>query len=329
MNDLVVKQFGSVEKAQKLASKFRRIADRGPAESGGFPILKLDKEDGTYSFGEDNTPVEDDDVWVVHSLGIQHGYIAFKLGDNGIAEYEDESGNVRKAEFIVDFEEDETEIELPELEEERYKKEGKYVKEVPPFKYQFVIRMKCVEGPNEGAVVIYKPTAPSAISAMRKMIKEIGKRIDRLEPYMPAVSLESKTFYSKSFSKDVWYPDWEYLGWEAFDDQSEFDAPETEGDDDDGTDQEVKKNTKANNKATRKSTTQKRKKPDPEPEPEEDDEEDFDGETIDADYEEIEPEEEEVEEEKPKTRKPAGRKKAPNKKITEKDTAPKRSYRKR
>ncbi len=335
MNALVTKNFGSAAAAKAYAQALKKSSEKNKG-SDGLPILKLGKDDGLWYFGEDNTAVAEDDLWLVDCCNIMHGFVAFKLGENGLVEYEDENGEEKQAEFLISITEDEDDLydTLPELEPETYKKDRKKVTETPEYKYTKVVRLRCIEGENEGEVAIYKPTAPSAISEVAKMESEVSKRIlsEDESPFMPIIELTSGGFKSKNYGF-IRTPKFGYVDWVFPNDESFV----SDRDDEDTDEEEKPKTKKTTTKKAPPKKTRKKKEPEPELDDEDEYEEEVEEDVVDLEvdeYEEVEEDEyeEEVVEEKPKTRtarKPRTTRKPKKREDVPEDDAPKRTRKKR
>ena len=290
MNDLVIKNAGSVQAAEDFISGLENTVKSGPIGGGSLPILKMDRDTGDLSFGEDSTPLEDDDVLAVDVHAILHGYRAFALTENNIAQTVDGD----PAEFMEPLTADIDEIweSLPELEEEKVKKGRGHVMQQPEYKFSYDVPLVIIEGTNAGTQIIWKPTALGATSNIRKLLKEVLVRGKKGKSYIPVVQLSSSSYDHKQHGT-IWKVDIEVLEFVKtfeIDDEGEEEVPETE----------VKKVT-ASSKSKKSSAKRNTKKA--EPEPEDDDVIELDGD----DYEEVE----EVEETPRKTRSTRNKKPEP------------------
>lgn len=193
MNELVVRNFGGVEAANAYKAALRRSIANISQGGDDTPILKIDKVHGDWSFGEDNTPVQRDDLWAVHPLDIKHGYVAF----DGKNVAEDMDGQRAECLFPVTRELPRYD-DLPELDVRAKRKgndnSGKWM-------FQMVIRLVCIEGGNKGAQVVYKPTSQGGLRMIGKLSAEILRAMDEHEDgaFVPVVELDNRPYESRTY----------------------------------------------------------------------------------------------------------------------------------
>lgn len=210
MNQLVVKSFGSVDAVRKYSGALR-AATRGISAGNDRDILKIDDRNGDWTFGQDNTYVERDDLWAVNPLTIKHGYIAFD-GGRDIAETKDGD----RAEMLFSVTQELPEYDdLPEL-DIRSKKGRDETK----WKFQMAVELVCVEGPNKGAEVVYKPGSMGGLRAVRMIAEEIARRFDDedADTHVPVVELDSRSYHNKRYNKEVYNPLMHIIEWAGLDD---------------------------------------------------------------------------------------------------------------
>lgn len=221
MNQLVVRELGSIEAVRSFRSAL--AASTRSISMGGddTPILKIDKRTGEWSFGEENTYVEKADLWAVHPFDIKHGYIAFDGRE--IAETDDG----QKAEMLVPVTASLPHFDdLPELNLRSKRKQG----ERHGWVFQMTLRLVCVEGPNKGAQVVYKPTSQGGLRCIGKMGQEIVRRLENEDEdkIVPVVELDSRPYESRTYGPQV-SPLMHIIEWDRLD-STEFSSGRPEAD---------------------------------------------------------------------------------------------------
>jgi hypothetical protein len=185
----------------------------GSSGMGDRDLLKLNKDSGYWSFGQDAEPVDEkEDVFVVNPESFREGYVAFNEKDNDIAETE----NGDLADFLwqlgsaPSLDDHEYEHPLPQPKNNRAK----------PIKYQFqlAIDLVCIEGPNKGAQLLYKNGSQGCRDMLGKLAGEIARRKENgAADYVPAVALYAEDYVHRSYGR-IWKPKMEILEWYTMDD---------------------------------------------------------------------------------------------------------------
>ena len=195
MNALVHKRFESPAAMASYAHVLARAADAIPVGAGGLPILKLEQEGkdaGYFSFGEDATPVSDDDLWAVNPFHILRGYICFSQKNEVLGEVlrPITAEPVDYDKLPVHYGRDKRNKEI-ELE----------------WQAQIVLHMQCIAGPNEGASVVYKPTSGGGLKLCRTILHEIARRFAKgTDKPVPTGYLSASEYKHKGFNKTIWNP---------------------------------------------------------------------------------------------------------------------------
>lgn len=209
MNDIVVKQFGSVGALQSYANAMGAAVAAIPAGFDGKDILKLHPDHGYFLFGEAGTEVRENDLWAVNPLSCRHGYIAF-TPDFKLAEMAD--GEV--AEIISDVREPLPAYEdLPQL--KQYKFRGEKTEREPDWQHQLALDFRCIQGDNDGAEVVYKPVSVGGLRMQRKLFEEMRRRIaDGNEYCVPVIELYVSEYNNKNVgNKRTFNPEFEIKEW--------------------------------------------------------------------------------------------------------------------
>lgn len=195
MNALVHKRFESPAAMASYAHVLARAADAIPVGAGGLPILKLEQEGkdaGYFFFGEDATPVSDDDLWAVNPFHILRGYICFSQKNEVL-------GEVLRPITAEPVDYDKLPIHYGR------DKRGKEIE--LEWEAQIVLHMQCIAGPNEGASVVYKPTSGGGLKLCRTILHEIARRLAKgTDKPVPTGYLSASEYKHKGFNKTIWNP---------------------------------------------------------------------------------------------------------------------------
>lgn len=202
MNALVHKRFESPAAMASYAHVLARAADAIPVGSGGLPILKLEQEGkdaGYFNFGEDATPVSDEDLWAINPFHILRGYICFSQKNEVLGEV------LRPITAEpVDFD------KLPV----HYGRDKRGKEIELDWQPQIVLHMQCIAGPNEGAAVTFKPTSGGGLKLCRTVLHEIAKRFAKgTDKPVPTGYLSAEGYTHKGFNKKIWNPLLDFDKW--------------------------------------------------------------------------------------------------------------------
>lgn len=195
MNAIVHKRFESPAAMASYAHVLARAADAIPVGAGGLPILKLEQEGkdaGYFSFGEDATPVSDDDLWAVNPFHILRGYICFSQKNEVLGE------------VLRPITADPVDLDKLPIHYGRDKRNKEIELE---WQAQIVLHMQCIAGPNEGASVVYKPTSGGGLKLCRTILHEIARRLAKgTDKPVPTGYLSASEYKHKGFNKAIWNP---------------------------------------------------------------------------------------------------------------------------
>ena len=120
----------------------------------GCPMLQFKRDgNGTWTFGQKRTVVEDGSCWAVNPSTFSWGYICF--GDD----------NKVIGERLVPVSQPMPDItELPDKGFE--------------WQEQWTVNLKCVDGTDAGTEVVYKPTTVGGIQAVAGLIEAVRDRLN-------------------------------------------------------------------------------------------------------------------------------------------------------
>ena len=148
----------------------------------GMPMLQFKRDgNGTWTFGQKRTVVEDGSRWAVNPTTFKRGFICF--GD----------GNKVLGERLVSVSQ-----QMPD------------VTELPdkgfPWQEQWAVNLKCLDGTDAGMEVIYKPTTVGGIQAVAGLIEAVRDRLNGGQhdgKVSPIVLLEKDSYPHPQYGKRV------------------------------------------------------------------------------------------------------------------------------
>lgn len=187
-----------------------------PRVGGDKQFLKLDKGNGDWLFGQEETVVEDDSLWAVNPASLEHGYILWDT--NG--------GGAPKQEIMISISRPLPSVDsLPEPGMSSPDAKGN----VTPLEYQFQmsVDLVCIKGEDEGVTVQYKQSSVGAMKAFRALSDAIGAQLEAdKDEIVPVVQMKSESYKHKKYGK-IFNPVFEIVEWRSMDDTSP--AGETSG----------------------------------------------------------------------------------------------------
>lgn len=151
--------------------------NRSIKSSGGLPFLRL-LTDGEFVFGQDNTEVEEGSLWAANPYTVQHGYACW-----------DSDKSVLLDEIMLPMTEPKPLLSsLPDLGHD--------------WKPQTSVQLQCLNGEDEGVVVLYKGTSKGLNDAIKALTGEIIAQIKSgEEAFVPVVTLESSHYTHKKHGR--------------------------------------------------------------------------------------------------------------------------------
>jgi hypothetical protein len=167
-----------------------------PAGSGGKQFLKISDRDGAWTFGADETVIEEDSLWAVNPLSFFHGYIAW---NDGKPEGEHRQSVNRPVLPSLDA--------LPPVKAEK------------GWQKQVGFDLVCLTGEDAGVLCEYKASSVGGTRGAGTLAAAIGtqygKDPDRI---VPVIKLRDNKYYDKKYKKDQFPPVFEIVEWRAMDD---------------------------------------------------------------------------------------------------------------
>lgn len=167
-----------------------------PAGNGGKQFLKISDRDGAWTFGAEETVVEEDSLWAVNPLSFFHGYIAWH---DGKPEGEHRQSVSRPVLPSLDA--------LPQ------------VKAQNGWQKQVGFDLVCVTGEDEGTACEYKASSVGGTRATGTLAAAINDQYARdPDKIVPIVKLRDNKYYDKKYKKDQFPPVFEIVEWRALTD---------------------------------------------------------------------------------------------------------------
>lgn len=169
---------------------------------GGDPYLRLLKH-GEWVFGQEDANVDDDSIWAVNPMSIQHGFIAWPPEGEG-------AGAGPLGEVMVP-----ATAPLPDR--------GELRDVGVEWRQQFSFQMRCVDGGDKGTQVLYKVSSVGGANAVDKILSAIIEQLDN-DPTHPApvVRLDMDSYPHKKWGK-TFTPVFILVGWADMDGNYELD----------------------------------------------------------------------------------------------------------
>lgn len=228
---------------EDLAKQLGGMASGGEGSNTleGRELLKMDKNDGTWSYGMDSIELEKSDRIAINPAGFKHGYISW-------------AGERAKMAEVLG--EKMAPLSEPAPSRESLPDTGEKWDE------QLMFDAQIMDGEDSGTMLVYKSTAHGGKQAIRNLGRQIVAQISRNPKYpVPVVKLTNDSYTHKKYGL-IYKPVFDIVDW------LDYDGNPAE--------QEPKKITKSKTKTKAKTTKGKGKaKAKAKPEPVEEIEEDF------------------------------------------------------
>jgi len=190
---------------EDLAKSLNNAAMSMPAVgSNGKAFLKMDKGNGDWLFGQEETVVEEDSLWAINPTSLMHGYIA----------WDTDAGGAPVQEVMVPISRPLPAISsLPPLGVSA--KTGKQLE----YKAQRSVDLVCISGEDEGTVVEYKQGSVGAMKLFAKITNDLLTQLDKGNDIVAIVKLGSDSYKHKQYGR-IFNPDWPVQEWRPMDDTS-------------------------------------------------------------------------------------------------------------
>jgi hypothetical protein len=164
-----------------------------PAVGGDRPFLKMDKGDGTWVYGQEETEVEPGSRWAVNPLSLQHGYIAWKDDNTGV----------------------EDEVMMPINRQLPPEASLKTVSTRTGWQRQQSVDLVCISGEDEGTVVQYKQSSVGAMKLFAALTNAILSRVEKgLDDYVPIIVMKAQDYKHKKYGR-IYNPIFDIVEWRS------------------------------------------------------------------------------------------------------------------
>lgn len=199
---------------ESLAQNLQRSAQALPTTgNGGAQYLKMDKGNGDWIFGAEETLVEPGSLWAINPASLMHGWVA----------WDTDSGGAPVQEIMVSINRDlPPEGSLPEARDSK----GGMLR----YQQQRSVQAVCVKGEDEGTLVEYKQ---SSVGAMKLFAEITNKLLDQLErdpeKLVAIVEFKSESYKHKKYGR-IYNPTWPIVEWRTLDNTAPVSGPEESGD---------------------------------------------------------------------------------------------------
>jgi len=223
MNDLVSRPLGTgLISREDLAKSLNNAAMSMPSIAGGNAFLKMDKNNGDWLFGQEETVVEEDSLWAANPLSLKHGWVAWDTNAGG-APIQEIMVPIGRPLPTVDS--------LPKLPMSTPDKKGNTYQLV--YQAQRSVEFACVSGEDIGTQVEYKQSSTGAMKMFGVLTNAL---LDQVQKGDDVVAVGKLTFDKYKHKQYGWIhnPVFEITEWRKIDDTAPAEAapepePEPEG----------------------------------------------------------------------------------------------------
>lgn len=218
MNDIIPFKGtgGGLISREDLAQSLQNASMSMPAIGGEYQYLKMDKGDGAWVYGQDETEVEADSLWAVNPLSLMQGWVAWDT--NG--------GGAPVQEFMVPINRPlPPESSLPPL---GLGTPDKRTGVAPQLKYQQQrsVQLVCISGEDKGTTVEYKQSSVGAMKLFSKLANDLFAQVQKSSDIVAVIKMTSDRYKHKQYGW-IYNPVFELVEWRAMDNT----APAGEADD--------------------------------------------------------------------------------------------------
>lgn len=201
---------------EDLAASLNRSAVSMPRVGGEYEFLKMDKGNGDWLYGQEETVVEEDSLWAVNPASFEYGYIAWPPESSANREPE--------GEVMVSISRP-----LPNQNTLRTRHEDGQTTGAG-WQYQQSVVMVCISGEDEGTAVQYKQSSVGANKAFKALTDAVAGQLQKgADAIVPIVKMKSDSYKHKKWGR-IFNPVFEIVEWRTMDDTS---APAAEAKADD------------------------------------------------------------------------------------------------
>lgn len=197
-----------------LAQNLQRSAQQLPTTgNGGAQYLKMDKGNGEWIFGAEETVVEEDSLWAINPASLMHGWVA----------WDTDAGGAPVQEIMVSINRDlPPEGSLPEAKDSK----GNMLR----YQQQRSVQAVCISGEDEGTLVEYKQSSVGAMKLFGELTNKLLDQLDKdPDKIVPIVKFESESYKHKKYGRII-NPVWPIVEWRTLDNTTPVGGSEESGD---------------------------------------------------------------------------------------------------
>jgi hypothetical protein len=182
---------GALESLTALATVLNKIDTSAVAGRSGLPLLqfKSRENNGTWSFGQRRTLVEENSRWAINPTTFKWGYITFD-NDN------------KPTERLVSISQPKPDItQLPDMGSKWQEEWG--------------VNMKCLDGTDAGTEVAFKISTVGGVQAVAGLIDAVRDRLNGGQhggKVAPILRLEKDSYQNPQYGK-TWFPVLAIVDW--------------------------------------------------------------------------------------------------------------------
>lgn len=195
---------------ESLASNLQRSAQALPtAGANGAQFLKMDKGNGDWFFGAEETVVEEGSLWAVNPASLMHGWVA----------WDTDSGGAPVQEVMVSINRDlPPEGSLPDARDSK----GNIIR----YQQQRSVQAVCISGSDEGTLVEYKQSSVGAMKLFGTLTNALLDQLDKdPDKIVAIVKFGSDSYKHKKYGRII-NPVWPIVEWRTLDNTSPVETPE-------------------------------------------------------------------------------------------------------
>jgi hypothetical protein len=182
---------GALASLTALETALNAFDTASVAGRSGLPMLRFKRDgNGTWTFGQKGTPVEEGSSWAVNPLTFKRGYICFSNDNKVVGEHLLSVGQPMP--------------DVTELPDKGFE-----------WQQQWAVNLKCIDGTDAGTEVVYKPTTVGGIQAIAGLIEAIRDRFGGGQhdgKVSPIVHLEKDSYQHGQYGR-VWTPMMRVVDW--------------------------------------------------------------------------------------------------------------------
>ena len=189
-----------------LARSLNNVSTAAPRVGGEYQFLKMDKGNGDWVYGQEETVVEDEALWAVNPNSLEYGYIAWPP--------ESASDREPEGEVMVPITRP-----LPDVANLRTKHPGGETTG-PGWQYQQSVVIVCINGEDEGTICQYKQSSVGSQKLFKALTDAVAGQLAKgSDAIVPIVRLKSDSYKHKKWGR-IFNPIWEIVEWRTMDDTS-------------------------------------------------------------------------------------------------------------